>query len=329
MPRLPSWCRDAVLLDSTAPIAIDRPFSAKAADRAGVPAGVRSALVDRGLLRPVLRGVFVASQVPDSFRLRVAAVKLVVPPHMIVVDRTAAWVHGVDALPRRAIHEMPSLDLFSREGSRMRREGVTSGVRTLTPRDIEVVDELTLTTQLRTACDLGRTLWRYDALGALDGFVRIGLDRDHLLDEGSRFKGHRGVRQLRELAPLSDPGAESQPESALRLHWYDAGIPAVPETQIWEYADDGSPLFRIDVGAREVRYGAECFGEEFHAEDDEESDDARLAWLEQARSWSMDVFTKDDVYGLDLMAGVRLARGFAEARAALGIRRTTYIDLAR
>ena len=40
---------------------------------------------------------------------------------------------------------------------------------------------------------------------------------------------------------------ESPPESALRLHWHESGIPVPPQTQIWEYADDGSPLFRIDV----------------------------------------------------------------------------------
>ena len=326
---MPAWCRDVALLDSSAPVPVERPFTADEADAAGVPASLRHKLVERGLLRPMLRGVFVASHVPDSLRLRVSAVSLVVPSHVVVVDRTAAWVHGVDALARSAIHTMPSLDLFSSSASRMRRAGVRSGVRDLTARDAEEIGPLRITTQLRTACDLGRLLWRYDALGAIDGFLRQGVDQATLLAEVDRFKGHRGVVQLRQLARLGDTGAESQPESALRLHWHESGIPVPPVTQIWEYADDGTPRYRIDLGSPEVRYGAEYFGEAFHDEDVAEQDRERLAWLGAERSWLMDVFHKDDVYGRELGAGDRLRRGFEAARASYGLRRPAVIDLAR
>jgi hypothetical protein len=259
----------------------------------------------------------------------VSAATLVTPAHGIVVDRTAGWVHGVDTLPRSAIYEMPTLDIFSRSGSRMRRQGVASGIRELMPRDLETIGSLTLTTRLRTACDLGRLLWRYDALGAIDGFLRLGVDHAELLSEVERFKGFRGVVQLRRLAPLGDPGAESQPESALRLHWREAEIPARPETQIWEFADDGTPLFRIDLGDRVVRYGAEYFGEEFHGLEVKDHDESRLAWLADERGWEMDVFTKEDVYGRDLEAGDRLRRGYEAARASMALRHPTFIDLAR
>jgi 8-oxo-dGTP pyrophosphatase MutT (NUDIX family) len=326
---MPHWCRDVVLLDHDAPIPTDRPFTSAQAHAAGVPAPLLSDLVGRGLLRPLVRGVHVAVQVPDSLSLRVAAAALVVPPHVVAVDRTAAWVHGVDALPRSAIHLMPSLDLFSTRGSRMRRSGISSGTRTLLTRDVEQLGPLRVTTPLRTACDLGRLLWRYDALAAIDGFLRIGVDPGELTHEIGRFKGHRGVRQLRFLAPLGDDGAESPPESALRLHWYEAGIPARPQTQIWEHDDAGVPVFRIDVGDQEVRYGAEFFGESFHGPDAEEHDEERLAWLSDERRWVMDVFTKVDVYGNELAARDRLSRGFEEARTSLGTRATRYIDLSR
>lgn len=324
MQVMPAWCRDVVVLGSDAPIPCDRPFSAAEASRLGVDESLRRRLVQRGLLRPVLRGVFVASSVSDSLRLRVAALGLVVPEHAVVVDRTAAWLHGVDALPRSAIHRMPSLDVFSRQGSRMRRPGVASGIRELTARDVEMIGGLAVTTPLRTACDLGRLLWRFDALGAIDGFLRLGLDHGMLLGEVDRFAGYRGVRQLRTLAPIGDPGAESQPESALRLHWYDADLPP-PETQIWVDDDHGRPKFRIDVGDRSVRYGAEYFGEEFHDEDHQDADEARLTWLEKRRDWHMDVFTKDDVYGRELAASGRLRRGHGAAAAS----RPVVIDLSR
>lgn len=324
--RLPAWCRDAILLGEDAPIPIDRPFTTSYAASAGVSPRLRRHLVEAGLLRPVLRGVLVATQVPDSVRLRVSAVRLVVPDHVVAVDRLAAWVHGVDALPRSAIHEMPSLDVFSRAGSRMRRNTLRSGVRDLTARDVCVIDGLQVTSPLRTACDLGRLLWRYDALGAIDGFLRLGVDRDELLREVDRFKGFRGVVQLRGLVPLGDDGAESQPESALRLHWHEAGLPW-PETQIW--VDDGDvPRFRIDLGHEAVRYGVEYFGEEWHDEEQREHDDTRIRWLEDDRGWVMDVFRKHHVYGQELLA-LQLRQGFERARQQLGLRRTTYIDLGR
>lgn len=328
MHVMPSWARDAVLLGPDAPLPIDRPFTAAQSTALGVPASLRHRLVGQGLLRPLVRGVFVASHVPDSFRLRVRAVTLVMPPHAVAVDRLAAWVHGVDALPRSAIHQMPDLDVFSTQRSRVRRAGVASGIRELEKRDIEVVDGLLLTTRLRTACDLGRRLWRFDALGAIDGFLRLGLDHVELLAEVDRFKGFRGVRQLRALAPLGDPHAESQPESALRLHWYDAEI-GKPETQIWVHDDDGAPKFRIDVGSRAVRYGAEYFGEEWHDEDQRKDDDDRLAWLAEQRCWVMDVFTKEHVYGSELAATSMLQQGFARAEVAMGTRGVSYIDLSR
>lgn len=325
---MPAWARDVAVLGDDAPIPIDRPFTAAESDRLGVGASLRRRLVAAGLLRPVLRGVFVADQVADSLRLRVASVRLIAPEHAVVVDRTAAWVHGVDALPRSAIHQMPALDIDSAAGSRMRRPGVTSGTRDLRPGDVVEIDGLRLTSELRTACDLGRRLWRFDALAAIDGFLRLGLDHDCLRAEVDRFKGFRGVLQLRALVPIGDPGAESPPESALRLHWYDADI-GTPETQVWVYDDDGRPRYRVDVGNPEVLYGGEYFGEEFHGDDDQAHDDGRISWLERQRDWRIDVFRKDDVYGSELSAADRLRRGFLLAEAAHRPTRTTYVDLAR
>lgn len=275
----------------------------------------------------MLRGVLVATQVPDSMRLRVAAAKLVVPDHVVAVDLTAAWIQGVDALPRSAIHTLPSLDVFSRAGSRVRRESIRSGIRDLTERDIVHMDGLAMTTPLRTACDLGRLLWRYDALAAIDGFLRLGLERAELVGEVGRFKGQRGVVQLRALAPLGDRQAESPPESALRLHWHDASLPW-PETQIWVH-DGARATYRIDLGHEQSRYGAEYFGEEFHGDAHQAHDAGRLEWLREQDNWVMDIFTKVDVYGSELVATERLAKGFARARLQCNLRARTYIDLSR
>ncbi len=61
-------------------------------------------LARRGLVRPVLRGVYAAAQVVDTIEFRAAALALVVPPTAIVTDRTAAWLHMVDVLAPSAVH---------------------------------------------------------------------------------------------------------------------------------------------------------------------------------------------------------------------------------
>lgn len=322
----PTWARDA-LLGMDAPLPIDRAFTSAEARSEGVGPRTLAALVVSGHLRRMLHGVYVATQVPDSLGLRTRALRLVVPEHGVVVDRTACWLHVVDALPRRAAYEMPPLEVYSTAASRTRRDGVSSGIRDLRPSDIEMIDGLRVTTKLRTACDVGRLVWRYDALGALDGLVRAGLSQTELVDAVPRFKGYRGVLQLRRLVPIVDPLAESMPESALRLHWHEADLPW-PESQIWVCDDDGRPVFRIDLGHREVRYGAEYFGAEFHDDEEAKHDDDRLSWLER-RAWVMDVFRKAEVYGMAPHPGDSLREGFARARATLGTRTITYVDLSR
>lgn len=323
---MPTWCRGA-LLGPDAPLPIDGPFTCAEARAEGVGPKLLASLVDSGHLRRVLHSVYVASQVPDSLGMRAGALRLVVPDHGVVVDRTACWLHVVDALPRRAAYEMPPLEVYSTAASRTRRNGVSSGIRDLRPEDIQVIDGLRVTTKLRTACDVGRLVWRYDAIGALDGLARADLSREELADAVARFKGYRGVLQLRRLVPLIDPLAESMPESALRLHWHEADLPW-PESQIWVHDEDGRPVFRIDVGHREVRYGAEYFGAEFHGEEKSEEDEARLAWLER-HAWVMDVFDKGQVYGMEPHPGDILRAGFQRARAAVGVRATAYVDLSR
>lgn len=293
----------------------------------GVPADLVHRLVLSGHLRRVLYGVLVASQVPDSLRLRVAAVKLVIPEHGVAVDATASWVHGVDALPRSAIHEMPTLDVYSLEGHRIRRSGVRSGSRGLLSRDVEVIDGLQVTTKHRTCLDLGRFLWRYDALGAIDGFLRAGVCPSMLQADLDRFKGFRGVRQLRELLPLATPLAESNPESALRLFWIESGI-GDPQPQVWVDDDAGTPRYRIDIGDPEVGYGVEYFGEEFHDVSAEAADNARLSWLDE-RGWEMDVFRKEDVYAWDAAPIGRLRAGWKKAQERTRACQRVVIDLAR
>lgn len=325
---VPTWCApDVVLLDERSPLPLDRPFTLRQARALGVPRKLLERLCHRGLVVRVLQGVYAVAQLPHGLSVRTAALGLVVHPGAVVTDRTAAWLHGVDILPRSAVTTPPPVSCYQRTGTRIRRPGVDSGTRMLIDDDICEVGGIATTSPLRTALDLGRLLWRHDALAALDGFLRLGVDHAELLGEVERFKGFRGVVQLRSLAPLADGRAESPGESALRLFWYDAGLPT-PELQWWVCNEHGVPVHRLDIALPDLVFAAEYDGVEFHTEEaDREHDESRRTWLAGApRHWHLEVFEKDEVYAPAADPVERLRAGVATARRALA-RRGTLVDL--
>ena len=119
--------------------------------------------------------------------------------------------------------------------------------------------------------------------------------------------------------PARQPESRVPGESALRLHWYDAGLPR-PEVQFWVYDDGGRGLYRLDLALPELRYAAEYDGEEFHtADDDRAHDEQRRDWLDVHRHWTVDVFKRHDVYGPTAAAPARRTQGVAEARRVLAV----------
>ncbi len=312
-----TWLDDrGSLLCARCPLPLDAPFTAAQARRWGVSRRTFDELLRAGLLRRVLREVYAVAQAPDDTWMRATALGLVVPECAVVADRTAAWLHGVDILPRTALTTAPPIQVVHTTDTRVRRPETDGRRRGLVRTDVTVVHGVRVTTALRTALDLGRTLWRYDALAAIDGFLRIGVPHELLVTEIGRFRGFRGVRQLRVLAPLGDARAESPGESTLRLHWIEADLPA-PEVQFWVYAEDGTAVFRLDLADPEARYAAEYDGADFHtSEVDVRRDADRRAWLEE-RSWTVDPFTKDDVYRPHAYPAGRLLAGHERARRGL------------
>jgi hypothetical protein len=313
-----SWINpDTQLLGPAFPLPVDIPFTVGMALAVGVRNDQMAALVRAGLLRRVLHGVYAATQAPDTMRARAAALRLVLPPDTVVTDRAAAWLHGVDILHRGAHQVAPPVETSTSRDTRVRRPTVEGHRRGLSEADITEIRGVPVTTLLRTACDLGRMLWRFDALAAIDGALREGVDHEQLLHECERFRGYRGIKQLRVLAPLGDARSQSPGESALRLHWFDAGLPR-PDLQYEVYDDAGFLRFRLDVPAPEVRYAAEYDGEKHHTDpEDLRRDQVRRDWLARERRWSIDAFTRKDVYHPRTDITDRLRRGFHNARRAM------------
>jgi hypothetical protein len=299
-------------LPLTAPLPGDVPFTRAQAREAGVSDALIRELQRRGGIRRVVHGVWVSTGVADSIELRAQALSLVLPDSAVVTDRTAAWLHGVPILPRTSHFEVPRIAVFQRTGTRVRRNDVDGGTRHLNDCDVVEIEGVRVTSPLRTALDLGRLLWRFDALAALDGFLRIGVTHVIMRAELERYRGYRGVVQLRSLVPIADGRSESPGESALRLHWYDAGLPR-PELQWWVY-DGDLARYRLDLALPEIRYAAEYDGAQHHSSpENQEADASRRAWLGDIRRWRVGVYTKLHVYDRTVDPCLRLRADYEAA----------------
>jgi hypothetical protein len=289
------------------------PFTSRDALAAGASYSQLRAWTTAGLLAHPVRGVYHSPELTDDLALRVAVLRQVVPDDCVVTDRTAGWLWGADMIlaPNDHLH-VPPVSVFAPPGRRLRNGLVTSGERRLLPPDVAEVGGVQVTSPLRTACDLGRLLFRDQALAALDSLARLGAFslRDLTLAP-LRYAGYRGVIQLRALVPLVDPGAESPTESILRLRWLDLGLPR-PRCQIPVPSPRGGTWW-LDMGLEVPRFAAEYDGDDYHGEDRSAYDDGRRGWLRSAEGWTIVVIRKHNMFGRDqdvdrlLRAGARQA----------------------
>lgn len=314
------------LLPAGWPLQPDRPFTVKQARAAGVARKLPTLARGR-VLRRVVHSVYVAECVPDSIDLRAQALALVVPSGCFVTDRCAGWLHGAPMVlaPNEDVL-IPRISFFrpSDEG-RLRNGLCVSGERAVKDSDLMELAGITVTTPLRTALDLGR-LQRPDvALAGLDAMASLGrFTIGQLVAEAERFAKQRGVRQLRELAPLTDAGSESFGESALRRRWYAGGLPR-PTTQIPVHLD-GVEIYRLDLGLDELLFATEYNGARWHtAAADRAHDAERVAWLTKNRGYLIEPFVASDLFGFDQNAEARLAVLFDQARETFAQRRRAII----
>lgn len=275
----------------------DRPFTTADLPDLGITRSQLRAHLRSGAVRHLLFGVYVPGSWPDDPTARARAAAVVLPEHCVLVDRSAASVHGIDVLDYAELDVPPDLEVVSVGGANpTRRNGVLGGKRDLRPDEIMTVDGVRLTTPIRTACDIACLRGRWRAIGTLDAFrTRFGLSLMQLCDMLPRFAKRRGVTQLRELIPLSRTGVDSQPESWIRIDMYDEGFP-MPEAQVWAWAP-GWGLVKIENAYEHLRIAVEYDGEDDHSSDeDRERDEARREALRQA-GWIIIVVRRDGLTG--------------------------------
>ncbi|HJQ07337.1 MAG TPA: hypothetical protein VJ872_17945 [Nocardioides sp.] len=293
-------------------IASGRPFTRNQLEQLGLSRRRLDRLQTEARVRRILRNVYVDATVPDDLDLRVAALRVTLGPNQVAVDRTAAWLLGVDCYTaaEQANGPVPEVCVI-RGGTRCRHSSVRGRSRDLLPSDVTAVSGILTTNPLRTALDLGCNLRRREAFAALCGLARAyDLDEHVIGPQLARFRGRRGVIQLRGLLPLIERRLESPREAWTFLAIIDAGMSA-PEPQHWIVVD-GVPLYRLDFAYVAQRVCIEYNGFDAHERTPEqvEHDAARAEWLNE-NHWTVIVVRAGD------FSGPRLDAWLHEVRAAL------------
>ena len=270
----------------------DTPFTLAEATSRGIPRHRVYDAVRDGELRRVLRGVHVRRGLALDTLGRAHAAALVVSRHAVLCDRTAAWLHGVDARKYAGLDVEPPLECFVFRGhDPMSRAECRGGVRDLVREDWEWIGRVRVTTPLRTAVDLACLLSRREAIAAVDALMREhALTREDLHRLVRRYRRRRGVVQARQIVAVADPRSESAGESWTRLEMLDRGLPE-PELQYWVKVD-GVPTYRIDLAYPHARVAIEYDGAEHHSSADDRRRDARRRAHLRRLGWTIIVVTK-------------------------------------
>ena len=274
---------------------------------------LRRLLAD-GVVRRVLKGVYVEAGVPDDLDLRIAALRLHAPPDTVVCDRHAAWLHGAEMIlaPGEHLEAMPVRMLRRRGYASLRNPVCVRGERDLHDSEIVELHGLAVTTPLRTCADLGMVRWPSESLAAMNAMYRTGLvDKERLLALSSGFKGRRWVTTLRAMAPLVHDRCESPPEDILWLRCHEAGLDLEPQVELW---DGGDFVARFDLADPELKFAVEYDGAEWHADPDQLAHDRRRREKARALGWVIVVIRAEDLFAQSLRAEELIRAGH---RAAL------------
>lgn len=237
---------------------------------------------------PIGPGVYFVPVKGASLASRAAALSSLLPREVVVARRTAAWIWGLDVLPPGMNEADWDVELITPNASEN-----AAGRSTITADNAElpadhVVEEadVRLTSLPRTALDCARWLPRYEAVAALDQFLRRGTSIEELTTMARTLPGYRGNKRLREIVRLGDCGAASPGESWIRVAVMKSGFPR-PQTQVPVMGPRGEWLY-VDLGYPEFRVGVEYDGERHHTGTDARAHDRRRrGWLAREMGWEI------------------------------------------
>jgi hypothetical protein len=253
-------------------------------------AGVSTSALRGSQWRHVFRDVWVHRDVPDIRQTRLDAVRLVLGEGAFVCGLTAAWIYGIDVQDRRG-------DLVwvgCRTNARLRtRPGCLIREITVQDSDLQAVDGILVTTELRTVFDCGRWLTLVEAVVVADALAHARkVTPDELAAYVASHRGLRGVRQLDRVVDLIEPESESPMETRVRLLIVLAGLPR-PQAQLIVNDRAGYFVARADLGYEAERYIVEYDGAFHWAQ--RRADDRRRDLMREL-GWTVLVVSSEDYY---------------------------------
>lgn len=251
----------------------------------------------RSRYRPIYRDVYVPREHRLRLRDRVVGVALG-SPGAVIAGLAASAMHGAKWVDDTVPVELIATARCQR-GLIVRRE-------TLHEDEIMTIAGIRVTTPARTIFDLGRHLSRDRAIERMDALMNIcSVDLEDVALIAKRHAGARGLRRLRVALPLADAGAESLPETRLRMLFVDAGLPR-PTTQFVILDESGRYVRRIDMCWEEFKVGAEYDGEQHLTSRHQYVLDVRVNRVLQRLGWHVIHVIKED-RGEDIVAQARAA----------------------
>lgn len=264
-------------------------------------------LLTRGQLRsryrPIYRDVYVPREHEVRLRDRVVGAAFT-SGDAVIAGVAASAMHGAkwvdDGVPVELI------------GAVRRQRGLIVRRESLHEDEVTTVAGIRVTTLARTVFDLGRHLSRNRAVERMDALMNAcPVDLEDVALIAKRHAGARGLRRLRVALPLADAGAESPPETRLRLLFIDSGLPR-PTTQFVILDESEQYVRRIDMSWEEVKVGAEYDGEQHLTSRHQYVLDVRVNRVLQRLGWHVVHVIKED-RGEDIVAQVRatlMSRGW-------------------
>jgi hypothetical protein len=230
---------------------VARPFTLADAIRAGL---------DRWHLeganwRRLGPGVYACAGLPDTPQLRLEAARLRLPPTAVFSGLAAAWLHGLDVVACEPIEvTIPKgAGVSARSGLVVRRAAIA-------PAEIVNLRGMRATSILRTLSDLCIRLSVKEAVVIADMALHSRLTGLADLNSFALSRAQCvGVANLRRVASLADPAAESPMETRLRMVIVLGGLPR-PQAQVSLHDGRGRFLGRPDLYYPDHHLGLEYDG---------------------------------------------------------------------
>lgn len=242
--------------------------------------------------RRLVQGVYADPGLPADHRLKCRAVALLLPPGAIIGGHSAAAWYGA---PFANLGD-PVTVLKGRDVRWRGPRGVRVHQTELALTDSVVIDDVPISSPLRTAWDVASLEPLSTAVAVLDAMVRaeaVGLRA--LQDMATRAAGRFGAARVRRAVQLVDPRAESGPESRVRVALVLAGLAPQPQ---YEVRVGGRFLARVDLAWPEAKVALEYEGA-YHFDDGQiVRDDERIARL-RAAGWIVIRVSSVDLRDLD------------------------------